>query len=325
MTAVLEAGQVEAPPEYDEVSTLASWPSRAGAVVVDFIVGLAVVATLALLELSATAYRHLWWCAIVVAALVILAILVNRLLAPAAMGWTLGRALFGIAVVRPDGTRPGPLRLLVRDLAHLLDTLALFLGWLWPLWDSRNRTFADLLLRTEVRRVDPPAADMRRIVGAFVAAAVVIAAAASGLTYLTVYRHEQAADAARAEVADQGPRIVEQILTYNAGTMKDDFTHAQTLVTDSYRDQLVKEQQVVAKKAAASNEYWAVTSSVLPGTTADTAKMLVFLQGQRQAQQQDVKFITATALVSFEKSRGGTWRVSDLTVLAQPALPKGGK
>jgi Mce-associated membrane protein len=53
--------------------------------------------------------------------------------------------------------------------------------------------------------------------------------------------------------------------------------------------------------------------------------MLVFLQGQRQAQQQDLRFITATARVAFTKSADGKWRVSDLTVLPGPALSRGGK
>ena len=48
------------------------------------------------------------------------------------------------------------------DLAHLLDTAALFIGWLWPLWDRRHRTFADLLLRTEVHEVERPQRDVRR-------------------------------------------------------------------------------------------------------------------------------------------------------------------
>ena len=140
-----------------------------------------------------------------------------------------------------------------------------------------------------------------------------------------MFRHEQAVDRARAQIVDQGPRIVEQILTYSAAGMKDDFARAQTLVTDSYRDQLVKQQQAVEKNAAASNEYWAVTSSVLPGVTPDRATMLIFLQGQRQAQQQEVRFITATTKVVFEKSRDGRWRVSDLTVLSQPALNRPGQ
>jgi len=318
--------QAEAESVTDEVETnpAASWPSRAGALAVDVLFGVPVLATLALVALTAPLYGWLWWASIVVGGLVFLLIGLNRLLAPAMIGWSLGRALFGIAVVRANGDAPGPWRLLARDLAHVLDTAALFIGWLWPLWDSRNRTFADLLLRTEVRRVSGERPDVRRTVAAILTAGVVIAATGAGLTYLTVYRHEQAVDAARAQIADQGPRIVEQILTYNAGSMKDDFARAQSLVTDDYRKQLVQQQQVVEKNAAASNDYWAVTSSVVSAGT-DKATMLVFLQGQRQAQQQEVKFITATARVAFTKSADGKWRVSDLTVLPGPALNRGGK
>lgn len=324
MTAVLEQGEAESITDEAETNPVASWPSRAGAFALDVLFGLGVVAVLLVVALTAPLYGWLWWLSIVVGGLVFLLIALNRLLAPAMTGWSLGRALFGIAVVRRGGDRPGPWLLLARDVAHLLDTAALFVGWLWPLWDSRHRTFADLLLRTEVWRISGERPNVRRAVAAVLTAGAVIAAAGAGLTYLTVYRHDQAVDTARAQIADQGPRIVEQILTYNAGSMKDDFARAQGLVTDDYRKQLVQQQQVVEKNAAASNDYWAVTSSVLSAGT-DNATMLVFLQGQRQAQQQDVKFITATARVAFVKSADGRWRISDLTVLSGPALNRGGK
>ena len=324
MTAVLDQAEADSVTDEAETNPVASWPSRAGAFALDVLFGVGVVAVLFLVALTAPLYGWLWWLSLVVGGLVFLLIALNRLLVPAITGWSLGRALFGIAVVRRGGDRPGPWLLLARDGAHLLDTAALCIGWLWPLWDSRNRTFADLLLRTEVRRVSGERPDVRRIVATVLTAGVVIAAAGAGLTYLTVYRHEQAVDATRAQIADQGPRIVEQILTYNAGSMKDDFARAQSLVTDDYRKQLVPQQQVVEKNAAASNDYWAVTSSVVSAGT-DKATMLVFLQGQRQAQQQDLKFITATARVAFTKSADGKWRVSDLTVLPGPALSRGGK
>jgi Mce-associated membrane protein len=308
-----------------ETDPVASWPSRATAFSVDVLFGLAVLAALAVAALTAPLYSWSWWVSIVVGGLVLFAILLNRVLAPAVAGWSLGRALFGIAVVRRDGVPAGLWRLFARELAHLLDTAALFVGWLWPLWDTRHRTFADLLLRTEVRPVEGERTNVRRTVGAVVTAGSVLAAAAAGLTYFTVYRHDRAVDAAREEIANQGPRIVEQILTYNAGSMKDDFARAQSLVTEDYRTQLQQQQQVVAKHAAANNEYWAVTSSVLPGVTPDRATMLVFLQGQRQAEQQEVRFITASARVTFAKSRGGKWRVSDLAVLPQPSLNRGGQ
>ena len=97
------------------------------------------------------------------AALVFLPMAVNRLVLPTITGWSLGRALFGIAVRKRDGSPVGLVRLFIRDLAHLLDTAALFIGWLWPLWDRRGRTFAaDLLLRTEVHKVSRPERDVRR-------------------------------------------------------------------------------------------------------------------------------------------------------------------
>ena len=184
----------------------------------------------------------MWWVYAVAAAVVFLAMAVNRLLLPAITGWSLGRALLGIRVVRRDGAAAGAWRLLVRDLAHLLDTAALFIGWLWPLWDSRRRTFADLLLRTEVRRVDRPERDMRRLTAKVLAAAVVVCAAAVALNYLVIYRQERAVDQTRQQIAEQGPRIVEQMLSYNKDTLNDDFARAQSLATDSYRPQLVSQQ-----------------------------------------------------------------------------------
>jgi Mce-associated membrane protein len=324
LTAVLDEADTESGTERVEPDFVASWPSRAGAFAVDVLFGLAVLATLALVALTAPLYSWLWWVSIAIGGLVLLLMALNRWLAPALPGWSLGRALFGVAVTRRDGDRPGPWRLLARDLAHVLDTAALFAGWLWPLWDPRNRTFADLLLRTEVRRVDRQWSGARRFAAVVLTAGAVLAAAGAGVTYLTVYRHEQAVDAARAQIAEQGPRIVEEMLTYSAGSMKDDFARAQSLVTDEYRGQLAQQQQAVQKHAAASNEYWAVTSSVLSADTT-RATMLVFLQGQRQAQQQDMKFITATARVTFAKSPEGKWRISDLTVLSGPLLNRGGQ
>ena len=325
MTALLDEAETESVTEAVAANSLAPWWSRAGALAVDVLFGLAVIAAFGLAVATVPLYSWMWWTLVAVGGLIFVVILLNRWLAPDLTGRSLGRALFGIEVVRRNGERAGVLRLFARDVAHLLDTAALFVGWLWPLWDSRNRTFADLLLRTEVRRVTGERPDVRREVGAALVAGVVLAAASVGLTYLTVYHHEQAVDRARAEIADQGPRIVEQMLTYNANSMKDDFARAQSLVTDEYRDELIKQQQAVEKNAAASNEYWAVTSSVLPGVTPDRATMLLFLQGQRQVQQQEVRFITATTRVTFEKSRDGRWRVSNLAVLSQPALNRPGQ
>jgi Mce-associated membrane protein len=324
VTAVLDATPDAPSADSASPGVPASWAARAGAFAVDVLVGLAVIATMALLTLSAPRQGLLWWVFTVTAALVLVAMAINRLLLPTITGWSLGRALFGIAVRKRDGSPVGLTRLFARDLAHLLDTAALFIGWLWPLWDRRNRTFADLLLRTEVHKVARPQRDMRRPTAIALVAATLLCAAGVGLSYLVVYRHDRALDAARGQIAEQGPRIVEQMLSYNADTLAQDFSHAQSLTTDAYRPQLIAQQQAVQKAGATTNEYWAVSSAVL-SATPDRASMLLAMQGQRGADPKDVKFITATVRVEFEKSRDGQWRVANLTVLKKPQMNQAGQ
>jgi Mce-associated membrane protein len=325
VTAVLDATP-DAPAEVPTQQP-ASWAARAGAFAVDVVVGVAVIATMALLTLTAPQRGWVWWLLTTVAVLAFLLMTVNRLLLPTITGWSLGRALFGITVVHRDGSAVGVSRLVARDLAHLLDTAALFIGWLWPLWDRRRRTFADLLLRTEVHKVRPPRRDMRRPTAAVLIAATVLCGAGVGLSYLVVYRHDRAVDAARSQIAEQGPRIVEQMLSYHVDSLQQDFSHAQSLTTDAYRPQLIAQQQSVQKAGATSNEYWAVSSAVLPDPsgTPDKASMLLAMQGQRGANAQDLKFITATVRADFEKSRDGHWRVANLTVLKKPQMNQGGQ
>jgi Mce-associated membrane protein len=324
VTAVLDAPP-DAPAD-DSMPTVmpASWPARAGAFAVDVLLGAAVIATMALLSLSAPQRGWLWWVFTVAAVLVFVLMAVNRLLLPTITGWSLGRALFGIAVRKRDGSTVGLARLAARDLAHLLDTTALFIGWLWPLWDGRRRTFADLLLRTEVHRVDGPQRDVRRPAAAALIVATLLCAAGVGLSYLVVYRHDRAVEAARAQIAEQGPRIVEQMLSYNVDTLQQDFSHAQSLTTDSYRQQLLAQQQAVQKAGAKTNEYWAVSSAVL-SAIPDHASMLMAMQGQRGANANDLKFITATVRVDFDKSHDGRWRVANLAVLKKPQMNQAGQ
>ncbi len=323
MTAVLDS--VDAPDTETEAGPApASWPARAGAFAVDVLLGIAVIATMAVSAWSAPWLGWLWWVFVGAAACAIVAMAVNRLLLPTITGWSLGRALFGIAVRTRDGAPPGLLRLLGRDLAHLLDTAALFVGWLWPLWDSRHRTFADLLLRTEVRNVEPPHRDMRRPAAVALIGATVLCALAVGLSYLVVYRPEQAVDVARQQISEQGPRIVEQLLSYTNESLQQDFSHAQSLTTDGYRDQLIAQQQLVQQAGATSNEYWAVSSAVL-SASSNSAAMLIAMQGQRGTDPKDLKFITATLRVDFEKSGDGQWKVANLIVLKKPQMNVGGR
>jgi Mce-associated membrane protein len=325
VTAVLDnAGPVAAEGAGTDGVRLASWPARAGEFAIDVLAPAGLIVTATLVAQGTDLGKWLWW-AVYAGGLVLLVAVscVNRILLPALTGWSPGRSVFGIRVVSSAGDA-GLGRLLLRDLAHLLDTAAVFVGWLWPLWDSRHRTFADLLTRTEVRRVDRPESDVRRRVGAMLLTLALLSGIAVGLGYLLVYRQDRAVDQSRAQIAEQGPRIVEELLSYGVDSVDADFSKAQALTTDNYRQQLVAQQDAVRKAGPTTNDYWAVSSAVLPGVTKDAATMLVALQGQRGTNPQELKFITATVRVEFKKS-DDHWLVDNLTVLKRPVLSGGGQ
>jgi len=56
------------------------------------------------------------------------ATLVNRWLLPTITGWTMGRAVTGIRVTTSNGQPVGSIRLIARDVAHLLDTAHAYRG-----------------------------------------------------------------------------------------------------------------------------------------------------------------------------------------------------
>jgi Mce-associated membrane protein len=311
VTVALDDTESQAP---ESVVALASWSARAGAIGLDAVTPVVVALVVCA---AAFLYDSVWWVYAAVASVALLVIAVCRWWLPAAGGWSPGRAVFAIRVQRADdGADAGLGRLVLRDLAHLLDTAVLLVGWLRPLWDARHRTFADILVQTEVRVVAPPKHDVRRRAGAALLVATVLCLGAVGAGAWQFWQ-DRTISQAREQISAQGPRIVEKVLSYSAETYKDDFAKAQSLVTDSYRDQLVHQQQLISKGGVSTNDYWAVSSTVL-GADAHRATMLVALQGQRGADPRTLKFITATVRVTFVKSPTGVWQLSDLTVLKRP-------
>jgi Mce-associated membrane protein len=316
VTVVVEETQTTAGIQQSPENTLAPWHIRACAFAVDVLPGIAVVATMVLVWCTVPPRSVWWWLCISVLGIVILLTLVNRLLLPTVTGWSLGRALCGAA---------GPWGLLLRDLAHLLDTASVLVGWLWPLWDSRRRTFADMLLRTEVRRVEPDerVRNIRRWTAVAVLAAAGVCLGGAAVSYAVVYSHDRAIEQTRAQIATQGPKIVAQMLTYDPKSLRDDFARALSLATDKYRGQLAGQQDVVQKGKPVINEYWVIDSSI-QSATPDRATMLVFMQGRRGTGP-DERSISATVRVSFAKGADNHWRVDDLTVVTKPKPPGNGK
>ncbi|MEU3461504.1 RDD family protein [Streptomyces sp. NPDC006733] len=66
-------------------------------------------------------------------------------------GQTPGKKICGIHLLREaDGQVLGFGMAFVRRLCHALDGMACYIGYLWPLWDEKNQTFADKIMHTVV-------------------------------------------------------------------------------------------------------------------------------------------------------------------------------
>jgi Mce-associated membrane protein len=300
----------------------ASWPARAAAFLVDFCAPLLVVTSSVLIAWSAPQRSWLWWVCVVVGAAVVLAAGANRWLLPVLTGWTLGRAVMGIAVVRSDATPPGPWCLLVRDLLHVIDTVPLLLGWLWPLWDRRGRTLADIAVRTEARRASAPPPGARRVATAVVSVFALVAVVVAALGYLTVYRPELRVAQAREQLAVQAPKLVTDMLSYSAATLQEDFARGRSVVTEGYLPRLVDQQKGIEARGAVDNDYWSPNAAVLEADE-NRGTVLVLLQGQRGVAPNH-RTISATVKARLVRVEG-QWRIDDLVVVAAPQVPEGGR
>lgn len=77
----------------------------------------------------------------------------NMIIRQGRKGASLGKSVVGIAVVAEStGTPIGAWKMFLRQLAHFLDALPCYIGYLWPLWDDKRQTFADKIMSTIVVR-----------------------------------------------------------------------------------------------------------------------------------------------------------------------------
>lgn len=137
-------------------TSLAPWPARALARVIDDGIFAAVVAAAAGLGLALEVVLQYKGALVAFSGIGLAAaaaFLVRNLVDQGHTGQTLGKRRRGICVVRErDGLPVGPGRSIARHLLHVLDTLPALAGWLRPLWDPKHQTLADSVLTTVVVR-----------------------------------------------------------------------------------------------------------------------------------------------------------------------------
>ncbi|MGD9986039.1 RDD family protein [Pseudonocardia sp.] len=139
----------------------APWGVRVGSYLIDALVPAAVAVVGSLLMIPAIARGDgsglgpMMIIMVVVYLAVFGFVLWNSCYRQGTTGQSIGKKVVGTKLVRVrDGQSIGFGMAFVRQLAHVLDSIPFYLGYLWPLWDERRQTFADKVCDTVVVRVD---------------------------------------------------------------------------------------------------------------------------------------------------------------------------
>ncbi|WP_338673689.1 RDD family protein [Streptomyces sp. SCSIO 30461] len=139
--------------------TLAHWGRRVGAYLLDALIIAGPMYALGLIDLAlsddpATAEPGALFA---VGALYAVGMAFFQLYREGSTGQTIGKRVLGISLHREaDGRTLGFGMAFVRKLAHVLDGLPCYIGYLWPLWDGKHQTFADKVCSTVVIKVRKP-------------------------------------------------------------------------------------------------------------------------------------------------------------------------
>ena len=75
----------------------------------------------------------------------------NRCVQAGRTGQSLGKKTLHMRLLSEKTGEPiGAGMAFARDICHILDSLACYIGWLFPLWDAKRQTFADKIVGTVV-------------------------------------------------------------------------------------------------------------------------------------------------------------------------------
>ena len=122
-------------------AALAEWPKRAYAALIDF-VGPWILA--ALIYRGSTALGAILW-------LAALAWGIYNAYLGGQTGQSYGKKIAGTRLLlEATGQPPGGGLGIGRFFLHIVDSIPCYVGYLWPLWDSKKQTFADKLVKTLV-------------------------------------------------------------------------------------------------------------------------------------------------------------------------------
>jgi uncharacterized RDD family membrane protein YckC len=141
-------------PGYYMGRALGNWPQRVGAYLVDSLIA-GIPVFLAVILFTPEAGEPASGAGALVVFLLYLVSLgitvYNRWILGGRTGQSWGKQVFNLRLLRmSDGQPIGAGMAFVRDLAHIIDALPCYIGFLFPLWDNRRQTLADKIMSTVV-------------------------------------------------------------------------------------------------------------------------------------------------------------------------------
>ena len=75
----------------------------------------------------------------------------NRWYMAGKTGQSWGKKALHLSLISESTGQPiGAGMAFVRDIAHIVDSIICYVGWLFPLWDSKRQTLADKIMKTVV-------------------------------------------------------------------------------------------------------------------------------------------------------------------------------
>jgi uncharacterized RDD family membrane protein YckC len=135
----------DAPPPYAAVTTAspyANWGLRVGAYLID-------IAPIVIIDV--VFYRISFAVGLVLSLAALGWTIYNRWYQAGTTGQSLGKKVLKIRLISEETGRPiGPLMAFARDICHIVDAIICYIGFLFPLWDSKRQTLADKIVRTVV-------------------------------------------------------------------------------------------------------------------------------------------------------------------------------
>ena len=121
----------------------ANWGQRVGGYLIDYV-------PIFVLELIGAISRNaIVWLLVILASLAWW--IYNRCIQAGRTGQSLGKRTLHLRLISENTGEPiGGGMAFARDICHILDSLACYIGWLFPLWDAKRQTFADKIISTVV-------------------------------------------------------------------------------------------------------------------------------------------------------------------------------